>query len=214
MKYPVFLQALALTIVVFIVGLYSGMALEQGRLVEINEYYTQSEVSLMDVVALNDLIGSVDVSCSVLEKANFDLVDKVYQEAKLLEEYEQSGRMTEKLKEAHKRYDVLRAYLWINIIETKKLCNSEYDTIVYLYNYGEEDLTKKAEQNVWSKVLSEVKEPREDLLLLPIARDTDLVSLNSIVSEYEIESYPAVIVNEEHVFDELVTKEEIEAILN
>lgn len=214
MKYPVFLQALALTIVVFLVGLYVGITMEQGRLVEINEYYTQSEISLMDVIALNDLIGSVDVSCEVLEKANFDLVDRVYQEAKLLEKYEDSGRVTKTLKEAHKRYDVLRAYLWVNIIETKALCDSEYDTIVYLYNYEEADLTKKAEQNVWSKMLSEIKAPREDLLLIPIARDTDLISLNSIVSEFNISAYPAVIVNEEHVFDELATQDEIVSLLN
>jgi len=214
MKYPVFLQALALTIVVFLIGLYSGIALEQGRLNEINEYYTQSEVSLMDVVALNNLIGSVDVSCEVLEQSNFELADKIYQEAKLLDEYEQSGKMTQNLIEAHKRYDVLRAYLWINIIEIKELCDSNYSTIVYLYNYEEEDLTKKAEQNVWSKVLMDVKAPRENVLLLPMARDTNLISLNSLISDYGIESYPAVIINEKHVLTELATVEEVEELLD
>ncbi len=214
MKYPVFLQALALTIVVLIIGLYLGILLEQSRSVEINEYSIQSEISLLDIVALNDLIGEANISCAVLEKSNFDLVDKVYQEAKLLDEYEDSGRLTQNLKDLHRRYDVLRAYLWVNIIQTKKLCDSNYSTIVYLYNYDQKDLSKKAEQNVWSKVLYDVKEPRENLLLLPIAVDTDLISLNSLISGYEIESFPAVIINEKHVLTELVTVEEVEAFFN
>jgi hypothetical protein len=214
MKYPVFFQALALTIVVFVIGLYIGISLEQKRVDEINEYVVQSEVSLLDIIALNDLIGLEEVSCESIENSNFEFVDKIYQEARLLEEYESSGRLIESLKPVHKKYDVLRSYLWLNLIKTKEVCDSNFSTIVYLYNYAEEDLAKKAEQNVWSKILFDIKQERENVLLIPIARDTDLVSLNSIISQYKIDSYPAVIINEEVVFTELITKEEIEVLLN
>jgi len=213
MKYPVFIQALALTIVVFLIGMYSGVYMEQGRYTEMNEYSTQSEVSLMDILALNNLIGSEDIDCETLERVNFEFMDRVYNEAIILEEYEESGRVTENLKSFHKKYDVLRTFLWINTIETKKMCNSEYSTIVYLYNYEEEDLSKQATQNVWSKVLYEVKERNKNVLLIPIARDTDLGSLETLIADYNIGEFPAVIVNEKDVLLDSFTVEDIEKLL-
>lgn len=214
MKYPVFLQALALTIVVFLIGMYAGIALEDARMNDITDYQIESEVALIDILTLNDLIDVSDVSCEELYSANIDLLNRVYDEAVVLEEYEASERMTDKMKSLHKRYDVLRTYLWMNSIKIKEKCGDDYNTVVYLYNADEEDLTVKATQNVWSKVLLDVKNEREDVLLIPIARDTNLRSLESLMEDFEVESYPVVIVNEEVVFSELSNKEEIFSALN
>lgn len=215
MKYPVFVQALALTIVVLIVGLYAGMALEGDRLDHMNDYYIQSEVTLMDILAFNNLIDTEDVDCDTLLKVNLDFMNRAYEEARVLEEYEESGRLKDNLESFHKKYDVLRTFLWIDILKTKEICeNKEIHTIVYLYNYEEEDLTKKATQNVWSKVLNEVKEEKGDsVFLIPIARDTNLGSLEALISDYDIGNYPAIIINEEYVLTENVTKENILALL-
>lgn len=215
MKYPVFVQALALTIVVLIVGLYAGMSLEGSKLDNMNDYYIQSEVTLMDILAFNNLVDSEDVDCETLIRINYDFMNRAYEEASVLEEYEESGRLKENLDTFHKKYDVLRTFLWINILKTKEVCeDNEIHTIVYLYNYEEDDLTKKATQNVWSKVLQDVKEEKgESLFLIPIARDTDLGSLEALISKFEIGNYPAIIVNEDYVFTENVTKDNILALL-
>lgn len=215
MKYPVFLQALALTIVVMLIGLYLGMAMEQGRTVEVNNYFVESEVLLLDMMAYENMVNSFNVSCDSLVEANNDLLDRVYEQAVLLEDYENSGRVTETIKTLHKKYDSLRSYLWINSIKLKEKCGEQFDTIVYFYNYEEDELTKKAEQNVWSKVLYEIKEEKESsVVLIPIAVDTELKSLKVLLEEYGVDSYPSILVNEEHVFDELVKKEEVLAVLN
>jgi len=215
MKYPVFVQALALTIVVLIVGLYAGMSLEGSKLDNMNDYYIQSEVTLMDILAFNNLIDTEDVGCETLVKVNLDFMNRAYEEASVLEEYEESGRLKENLDTFHKKYDVLRTFLWINVLKTKEVCeDTEIHTIVYLYNYEEEDLTKKATQNVWSKVLLDVKEEKGDsLFLIPIARDSELGSLEALISEYDIGNYPAIIVNEEYVVTENVTKKNILSLL-
>jgi len=213
MKYPVFLQALALTVVVFIVGIYLGMVLEQRNLTQINKDYIQSEVSLVDILALNNLIDSNDFECKTLEEASFYFMDRVYEEAIKLEDYESSGKFSEELKEVHKKYDILRTFLWIDLIKTKNICKSNFSTIIYLYNYNEEDLTKKAEQKVWSEILYQIKKENENLFLIPIAVDTNLVSLNTLISKYNLTSYPAVIVDEKDVFTEIKTKEEVEYFL-
>ena len=100
-------------------------------------------------------------------------------------------------------------------MKIKEKCNSDFSTIVYLYNYNEKDLTKRAEQNSFSKILYEVKqEKREDLFLIPIAYDSNLISIDSLISKYEIESFPVVILDEESVLYELNSSEEVLALLN
>ena len=214
MKYPVFLQALAITIVVFLIGMYVGISLEENRLSEVNDYYIDSEVSLLDVLALDSLIGSSDVSCSDLMDANSELLDRVYYEALVLEDYEKSGRVTNNLESFHKKYDVLRTHLWINAIKIKDLCG-EFNTVVYLYNGSVEDLGIRAEENVWSKVLRDLKDEEADnVLLIPLDVGSDLVSLNSLIKDYGIERYPSAVINEKDVFSELVTAEELRGFLN
>jgi hypothetical protein len=208
--YRVFWQAFLLAVTFMVVGLYLGITLEQGRLTEINDYYIQSEVSLIDILALENLVDSSSLNCEDLKSANIALLDRVYEEALLLDEYETAGRITDGITSLHKKYDVLRAYLWINSINIKRECNDNFDTLVYFYNYEETDLTKKAEQNVWSKLLSEIKAEKGDsVVLIPIAADTGLESINAMLNAYGVESFPSVIVNEDVVIDRIVQKDYI-----
>ena len=51
---------------------------------------------------------------------------------------------------------------------------------IYLYEYETEDLIKKATNRVWSKILFDLKQEMKDkIILIPIAADSDLTSLNS-----------------------------------
>ena len=214
-QYNVFWQALLLAVTFLVIGMYLGISLEQGRLTEINDYYIQSEVSLIDILALDNLIDTNSLNCEDLKSTNIALLDRVYEEARLLDDYESSGRMTNSITSLHKKYDVLRGYLWINSIQIKRNCGNDFNTLVYFYNYEEEDLTKKAEQNVWSKILFEIKQERGDnVILIPIAADTGLESIGSMLKAYNISSFPVVIVNEGVVLNEIVTKEELLELLN
>ena len=211
----VFFQALLVTIAVFVVGFYVGVSIESGRTTEVNNYFTQSEVSLVDILAFNNLVGSDRVSCENLVLSNKDLLDRVYGEATSLSQYEEAGKLTEGLKTLHTKYDVLRTYLWINSINIKKECPKEnFSTIVYLYNHDEEDLTKKAEQAVWSRLLFEVKSENENALLIPIAHDSNLISLDYLIAPYNITDYPVVIINEKKVFYNIPQKEEVISWIN
>lgn len=213
MKYPVFAQALALTIVVFVVGLYLGIVLEDSRMDRVDEYYLNSEISLMDILSLNNLGEGSDVSCEDLKKANFDLVNRVYEEAVLLEEYEKTGKLSDEISSFHKKYDVLRTYLWIDAVQIKEKCDN-FNTVVYVYNNSVEDLTIKAKQNVWSNLLYDLKTlEEEDVLLISLDIGADLVSLDALMEGYDFENYPVVIVNEDVVFEEVSSVEELQASL-
>jgi hypothetical protein len=210
-KKRVFWEALFLTVVVFFFGLLIGVAYESAKSNQINQYYSESELSLMDIFALNSMLSLNSTDCGALEKANLEFADKVYNDAVLLEKYESAGKITTEMEVVHKRYDVLRTFLWINNIKTFEKCEKNYSTVVYLYEYSSKDLVQKAEQNVWSKILFDLKQKEGDnILLIPIAADSNLTSLNPLISRFNITHYPVVIINEKDVVYELSSVNELD----
>ena len=209
----IFWEALLITVVVFFLGILIGIAYEGSNLDKINDYYTVSEISLMDILALNDIMQLENVSCDNLVASNLDFADRIYEEARLLEKYEGAGKVTDNLKLAHKKYDLMRTFLWANSIRISDRCK-DFNTVVYLYEYETRDLTKKATQNVWSKVLFDLKQERgEDMILIPIAVDSNLASLNTLLANFKISKYPVVIVNNKHVVEELSTVDDLKVYL-
>lgn len=209
----VFWEALIVTIVVFLFGLLIGYAIEESRFNSIDEYYANSEISLMDIFALNSYMIDENSSCDVLTKSNIDFADRIYEEAKVLEKYEQAGKISTNLEVAHKRYDLLRVILWTNSIKIRQHCKEDFGSVVYLYEQKTPDLAQKATQNVWSKILTDLKQKEGNkIVLIPIAADGDLISLNPLTERYNITQYPVVIINDK-VITELDSAEELEKYL-
>ena len=211
----VFWEALLLTLVIFIFGILIGVAYEASKSSDISDYYTNSEISLMDVFALNSMISLTSQDCRVLTEANLQFADRIYKEAVLLEKYESAGKVTKEIQIIHERYDILRTFLWINNIETSQKCKENYSTVVYLYEYNSKDLAQKARQNVWSKILYDLKQKEgSKILLIPIAADSNLTSLSSLTNKFNITKYPVVVINEKDVIYNLSSVEELVKYLN
>ncbi|GAH43456.1 unnamed protein product [marine sediment metagenome] len=213
-KKRVFWEALLLTLIIFILGMLIGASFERGKLDEIEQYYTKSEILFMDLFALNERIDSDD-TCEVLMDSNIQLADNIYEEAFLLEKYEAAGKITEGLKLAHRKYDMLRTYLWMNTIDISEKCKGEFNSVVYLYEYNTDDLAVKATQNVWARVLFDLKQEKGNtIILIPIAVNSDLVSLDALLKDFEISRYPVVIIDEEHVVEEISSVEDLKIYLD
>jgi|SRR3989344_2095862 len=204
-------EALLLTAVVFILGLFLGIALESERLGKVNNYYAKSEISMIDILAFSEMIDSEELNCENLILHNLEFADKIYNEALLLEKYEESGKITNQIFIAHQKYDLLRTFLWDNVIKAKEKCKEDFSYVVYLYEYKTKDLTKKATYKVWSRVLFDLKgEFGNKIILLSIAVDNDLISLNYLISKFKISKFPAVVIDGKIVLYELSTSEELE----
>ena len=110
---------------------------------------------------------------------------------------------------------MLRTFLWINTIDISEKCQGEFNTVVYLYEYGPKDLAKKATQNVWSKILFDLKQEKgNEIVLIPIAANSDLVSLDALLKGFEISRYPVVIIDQESIIEELSSVEDLLTYLN
>ena len=209
-KKHVFWEALLVTIIIFTIGLLIGITIEKERLDIIENYYAKSEVSLVDIMVLQKLSDTKNYDCKNLIDANIEFTNKIYEEAIILEDYENANRITEGITFSHQKYDLLRTFIWANMIKIFETCPKETFPIVYLYEYNTEDLEKKAKQKVWSRILYDTKmEYQNKILLLPIAADTNLSSVNAMTSQFKIKQFPCVIVGNEKIIYELESKDKI-----
>ena len=215
-KKRVFWEALILTILIFLLGFLAGLIFENKRVEVIEKYYIQSENSLMDIFALNNFASLNNISCDALISSNIDFANRIYDEAKILDEYEKTGKITDKMDAQHKKYDIMRTFLWINTIKTSEICkDNSIHTVVYIYHFNTNDLTEKATNSVWSKILADLKEIKGDeIILIPIAADSNIIALNSMLENYNIQKYPVLIIDNKYVIQELSSVEEIEKYLS
>ena len=195
----VFWQALLVTILIFGLGIFTGLILENWRAGNVDALFQRSEIDLLDVKIQNQIYSQTNFNCTSAINENLYFADRVYNEAKILERYESASRLSDDIYFEHKKYDVLRTMVWLNSIELRKKCNTTYDEVIYLYNFQEENLNKKTQQAVFSNQLREIKEIKgSEILLIPIAGNLNISSVNLLMELYKIEEdkLPMIVINE------------------
>lgn len=210
-----FWQALVFTIIVFSIGMMLGFFLEVNRSQSVNENLINSELNIIDQQLRNKVINELNISCDIAIESTFNFADEIYLEASKLESYDAASKFSETLTLLHKRYDLLRALVWTEAIGLRENCGSDFHTVVYLYDYAADDVEINAKQRFYSIMLLELKEAHPDeILLIPIAGDADLESLNLLMRNYGIEELPSIIINEETIITNTnTTLEELEDII-
>ncbi len=211
----VFWEAFLLALAIFLIGMFLGIAYENSQVDKLDDYYAKSEIFLMDLLALNDLAESNLSDCSTLVNASLSFADRIYNEARILQKAENAGKIKEDFWIIHQKYDMLRTFLWIISNKIYERCDENFSIIIYLYKYNQKDLVKKAKQNVWSKILFDLKIKKgEKIILIPIAADSDSETLNSLTSKFNIKEYPVIIINNEKIVSNLSSIDELEKYLN
>ncbi len=192
-----------------------GIFFEDSRIAEITKFYSDSETSISDFNLASELIFGSNLDCDKLTKEGIIFADRIYEEAKKLERYDNSNKITDRVVHLHKRYDLLRTLLWNKLIENKEKCNSTTNTIVYFYDYLTTDFDQISTQNTMANYLTKVKRENFDkVILLPIAGDTGILSTEILEEVYGITNRPAILVNEKHKIDRLEDLNSLESLLN
>ena len=208
-KKHVFWQAFFVTILFFLLGLVFGVYVEQLRTDNVNVAFYQSEVSLYDSFALGKLLDGNLTSCSELKEASVNFADKIYNEARQLEKYDAKSKITDSMKIIHRKYDLLRTLLWMNALEIKQKCG-KLNSVVYLYDYGTDDIETRSKQAVFEKILSDLKDEKgNEVLLIPIAVNQEIESFSYLMKRYGISDFPVIFVNEKKAFYEPASSDEI-----
>ncbi len=206
----IFLYALLATLVIFNLGIFMGYLLESSRAGEINEFYLQAEMELLDQRIQKEALEFIDLDCELLVQENVNFADRIFEEALLIQRFEDANRMNKEIIFQHKRYDLLRTLFWMNSIRIKEKCGSEYNNVVYFYDFDNPSVEQKGKQRFFSHLLVEIKqEYGGDVMLIPIAADNDLPSVDLLINAYEITELPTILINEEVKITEIKEKEDI-----
>lgn len=212
-KKHVFWQALLSAILIFGVGILMGIAFEEARNRDVERNLLDSEINLLDSKLTGIVTGEFDVSCELAKGKLIGFADDIFLEARQLEDYDESSQLTDVLELLHKRYDLLRMDLWTQAINLKDKCG-DFHTVVYIYQFKDPSFDLESEQLVFSRVLEELKrEYGREIILIPMAGDLGLNSIDLVKDSYGIEDYPAVILDEKVVIREIGDLAGIEDIL-
>jgi len=210
----IFWQAFLLASIVFWIGLLLGISFEKSRINEIEGFYFDSETDLFDFELSTELVYGSNSSCDILYGESVVFAEKIFKEASKLEKYDDSNKITKELISLHRRYDLLRILLWQDIAKINQQCENKVNIVVYLYQYIDPSLTTKATQGAMSNSLIELKQKyKNQIILIPIAVDTNVASLDFLRKKYGLEIIPTIFVNDEHEFNSLEEISNIESIL-
>lgn len=200
----VFWEALILAIFIFAIGIFVGYLIEMNRTSKIVSLYQQSELDLLDVKIQNDIFNLKSIDCKNAFNETINFADRIYGEAKILEKSEEANQITSGITLQHKKYDLLRVSLWANLLGIKEKCSGNFTILVYMYEYNSEDLEIKSLQSVFSKKLSEVKQQLGNkVILIPMAGNLEVNSINYLKGVYNITSLPVILINEKVRIDSI-----------
>jgi hypothetical protein len=211
MSKHVFWQALIVALIIFNFGIFLGYMLESSRVGKVKSLYADSELDLLDVRIQSDLFNFwPDLNCEDAIEKNVQFADRIYEEGKILDRLENAQRVTEGIKLQHKKYDLLRTLFWINSIKIKERCQADFVNVVYFYKYNDPSVNQKAMQNVFSNVLEDLKkEAGGGIMLIPIAADNNITSVDLLLKTYDIEKFPSILIDEEVKISELISAREL-----
>ncbi len=205
-----FWQALVVALIIFFMGIMIGVIFENSRIDQMKETYFKSETDFFDFDLSSKIIYENNESCKIIKNESVFFADKIYKEAVKLGKYEDSNKITTEQIALHKRYDLLRTLLWKRIIENKKNCDSKFNTVVYFYQYKDPSLELKVLQGTMSNFLFDLKEKyEENIILLPIATDTNVESLKILMKKYNVKKVPSILINEKFVVENTDSLEKV-----
>ncbi len=210
-----FWQAFVFTVIVFSLGILLGFFLELGQSQSAYSNLVNSELNILDEQIRQRVISDNNVSCELGKESLFLFADKIYDDAIELEEIDGTGRIGD-LTVLHKRYDLLRTLLLLEAEKLKQRCEQDFHILTYLYYYNADDIQTSSEQNYLSRLVFDFKTNNpESVILIPIAIDTGVASVDLLVKSLNSDQYPAIIVNKNLVITEMVSLEELsELVLN
>ena len=209
-RHKVFIETLVLTLLILIIGFSLGFYVEYYRTRATIENYKFFEIESLDLRLQNYYYQIMDsVDCEIAIKENLNFADRVYDTGLRIEKYEEANELTGDLLLEKKKYVLLKTELWLNSLLLKKKCNNPFHTIVYFYS-KDNSLPKEAEQEAISNILKEVKEEKGNkVILLPIAGDLGLPSVDMQMRIYNITYLPSTLIDEEFILESFYNKEKI-----
>lgn len=212
----VFWKAAVITAVILIIGIQIGVWMEGSRIDEIRDLLTETEIQFNDARMQTLYIDKLSFSdgnfCENAVKANLKFNQDIYQEGLKIEKAETVNRFTPYIFNEKRRYALLQLQFWMNALNIKEECSTNYTTVLYVYTYDtKNDRQLEIDQKLQSAILLDLKEKcGNEVMLSPIPKDVNLTTVDMLVNNFGITKTPAVILNKNVTLQGLQKLEDLE----
>lgn len=205
-----FLRAALLTTIIFLIGIFVGIWFDtlrlesvQTTLEDISDSWNDARMQSLYYQVFEDTPGFCEASIN----ANLDFNKKIYEEGVRIERYENVNKFTPSLLVEKRRYALLQLQFWMNSIQLRDKCKTNYTTLVYFHSKNE---SFAINQKLQSAVLLDVKEMcGDDLMLIPLPADIGLETIGLIRTNFGIDTFPSILINETVVLKGLQSERDL-----
>ena len=214
-KFKIFIETGIITLLILLIGFSIGFYIEYYHADKIIKEYKDFEINVLDLKLGNYYYQIMDsASCEIAIKENIIFADRLYEQGMIIQKYEDVDELTDSILLEKKKYVLLKTELWLNSILLKKKCDNPFNTVVYIYSQ-ETNNAKEAEQKALSEILRQIKEEKgNSIILIPIAGDLGLPSVDMLLRVYNVTYLPSVIIDEKTVLEGFQNTNEIEKYLS
>jgi hypothetical protein len=206
-----YLKPAILTIFIFLIGVMIGITIDNYRLSSARKSISESEIRWNDAQLLNlhlERLGSD--YCNLALEENLAYNDKIYDYGSNIEKTIDATRFTPEIEQEWRRYVLLQTQFWFNSIDLKEKCGFDYYNIVHISRKKNSTTQEEINNKIQSTILLDLKEKcGNKIMLIPLTADVNLIVIDSIIKQFNITSFPAIVINEKYVFQGLTTMEEL-----
>lgn len=211
-----YIQAGIFALLVLLIGIMIGIWLDNYRIDAIRNSISDSDINWNDVRLFDSYFKILGKNyCNSSLEQNLAFNDKIYSEGKEIEKRIESNSFifTSELEQEWRRYNLLQVQFWLNSIELKNQCNFSYHNIIYLYRI-EDKKNGNPDEKTQSLVMLELKDKcGNKMMLIPLTSDINLIVIDSIIRQFNITKFPAVIIDEKTVFQGLTSLESLQKVV-
>ncbi len=207
----IYAKAAIPTLLVFLIGIMAGIWIDNFRVTAIRKGISEFELTWNDAQLFNEYFRSLGLeSCISALEQNLIYNSRIYQNGNEIEKTIKSNAFTPEIEEEWKRYNLLQVQFWLNSIELKKGCGFDYHTIVHLDRLHPESAVEGIDNRAQTQILLDLKDKcGNKIMLIPLDVDLDLVSIDAIVNQYDIQQFPALLIDEDIVLQGLSSEEDL-----
>jgi hypothetical protein len=206
-----YLKPAIFTVFIFLIGVMIGIIIDNYRLSNARKDISESEIRWNDAQLLNLHLEKLgNNSCNLALEENLVYNDEIYKYGKTIEKTIEVTRFTPEIGQEWRRYVLLQTQFWFNSIDLKEKCGFDYHNIVYISRITNSTSQEEINSKIQSTILLDLKEKcGNKIMLIPLTADVNLIVMDSIIKQFNITSFPAVIIDEKYVFQGLTTMEEL-----
>ncbi len=211
-KMSIYSKPFVLTVFIFLIGIMMGIWVDNARTSGIKNMMGESEILWEDTRLLNMYITSIgQEDCEAAFEENLAYNNRIYGYGKEIEAKMEASTFAPEIEQEWRKYILLQFQFWLNSIELKEKCNFDYSNVVYFFRRDGVSNGEEIDNRLQSTILLDLKEKcGRGMMLIPLTTDENLETIDLAVRNFNITKFPAVVIDEEHVFQGLASTEELE----